>query len=470
MAEIDLTVEDGGIGIVAPTSGGMHTVLGHCVGGTANVLKIYSKDNIKGLIADYTGGVAVEAAAFALKNGSPVVGICKTATSVAGATTAVTRSAGGTGTIAVSGTPNDDYSVIVKIIAGGAVATATMQIAIDGDTFAPLIATASTYLIPSTGLTLALSGTFAAGETHSFSSTAPAPNASDIGTALDALFLDGRDPGFLHICGSASTPSAQLAICTAVEAELSSWEDNLLHTFAVMEMPAATDSALATAIASVSYKRVSPCVDFVELVSAIRRTQDKRSSAWAVAPRIASVDPGRDPAERAIGKLRGVISTYRDEEKTPGLDTLGYTTLATYRKRGGVYLKNARIPAGSTSDYQYVVHRRVMDVALDSVGDALFEYIARRLRVDPTTGFLRTPEANSIDNVIGGKLRVATVQPERASAAQFAINRSDNVLSDSTLRGKVAIVPLLYPRKIEATFTFTNPALSVEAALSWQLR
>jgi Protein of unknown function (DUF2586) len=459
--EIDLTVEDGGLGVVAPTSGGRYTVLGHTVSGTANVLKIYSKDNIKGLIADYGGGVAVEAAAFGLKNGAPEVGIVKTATSVAATTSSVTRSAGGTGTIAVSGTPTDDYAVIVKIVAGGAVATATMQVSIDGgDTYGPLIATAASYLIPSTGLTLAISSTFAAGETHSFSTTAPAPNASDLGTALDALFLDGRDPGFLHITGTASTAAAQLAVGTAVEAELLSWEDNLLHTFALVEMPDVADNALATAIASVSYKRVSPCAGFVELVSAIRRTQDKRSLAWAVAPRIASVDDGRDPSERALGKLRGVLKTHRDEEKTPGLDTLGYTTACTYRRKGGVFLKNVRMPAGPTSDYQYVVHRRVMDRALDAVGDALFPFIARRLRVDPTSGFLEPATADAVDNVVGGALRAATIQAERASAATFAINRSDNVLSDSTLRGKVAVVPLLYPRKIEATFTFVNPALT----------
>ena len=229
-------------------------------------------------------------------------------------------------------------------------------------------------------------------------------------------------------------------------------------------MPDDNDATLTAALATASFKRVVVSAGYVDVVSAVRRTIDKRPLGWALAARVASVDPGRDPAERALGKLRGVVKTYRDEEKTPGLDALGYTTAATYRRKGGVYLKNARIPAGVTSDYQYLVHRRVMDVALDTAADALFDYVARQLKVDATTGRLLKADGDAVDGNLTGKLRAALrvgADGARASAVSFRVNRTDNVLSTNTLRGRVAVVPLLYPRRIEATFSFSNPALAL---------
>lgn len=469
-SEIDFTIEDGGLGVVAPTNGSMLTVLGATTQGTANTLNIFG--DIKTLTDTAGAGPAVEQAAFALKNGAPVVGLMKTATSVASVIGAVTKSAGAGFTIVPSGTPNDDFSVVVKVPKAGAVGTATIQISLDGgDTFGAVLASAASVPVTGTGLTLGITGTAILNETHTFSTTAAAPNAADVGAAIDALQLDNRDAGFLKIVGLAGTAATQMALATAVETEMLSWEDQLQHTFAIVDMPPDTDGNLTTAIASASFKRVVVAAGYTEIVSAIRRTQDTRPLGWALAPRVASVDVGRDPAERALGKLRGVVSSARDEQKTPGLAPIGYTVAAKYRRKGGVYLQDARIPAGSTSDYQYLVHRRIMDLACNTMADAMFEYVARRLKVDQATGFLLKSEADAIDANLTGKLQAALLvgaDGARASAATFRVNRTDNVLSTNTLRGRVSIVPLLYPRLITVAFSFSNPALAVLESALWR--
>ncbi|MBM6707111.1 hypothetical protein H6A68_08715, partial [Bifidobacterium pullorum subsp. saeculare] len=86
--------------------------------------------------------------------------------------------------LATTGTPRDAYSVIGKIILGGAVATATFQISFDGGvTYSQTYATAATVaaFAASTGLTLTFAaGTYVAGDTYTFATVAPTYSSADL--------------------------------------------------------------------------------------------------------------------------------------------------------------------------------------------------------------------------------------------------------------------------------------------------
>jgi hypothetical protein len=136
-----------------------------------------------------TLAVAIQAmgpgAAYNLANGTissiitPKPGM--TCVNSAPGTSAVAASGGATGGVTVSGSPNGNYSVVLKVLSTGALGTATAQVSLDGgsDYAAPITLPGSgSYAIPTlnglalTGLTLTLTGTFTAGDSYTFTSYA----------------------------------------------------------------------------------------------------------------------------------------------------------------------------------------------------------------------------------------------------------------------------------------------------------
>jgi hypothetical protein len=97
-------------------------------------------------------------------------------------TSAVTPSGGATGTVAVAGTPNGNYSVVISILTTGGLGAATAQVSLDGGTDfgSPFtIPAGGVYSLPQldgvtpTGLTLTFSAPpFTAGDSYTFTSYA----------------------------------------------------------------------------------------------------------------------------------------------------------------------------------------------------------------------------------------------------------------------------------------------------------
>lgn len=93
-----------------------------------------------------------------------------------GYVSAVTRAgAGASGTVTVySGGPTDTFAVRLECVAGGALGTATYRTRLQStEDWSPTLRTPSDGLVelPDSGMILQLSGTFATGETHDFTTT-----------------------------------------------------------------------------------------------------------------------------------------------------------------------------------------------------------------------------------------------------------------------------------------------------------
>lgn len=96
-------------------------------------------------------------------------------------TSAVTPSGGATGTVAVSGSPNGNYNVVLKCSLSGALGVAQLQASLDGGSnfsapftipgsgVVPLSPTISGVTV-TTGLTLTCTGTFTSGDSYTFTS------------------------------------------------------------------------------------------------------------------------------------------------------------------------------------------------------------------------------------------------------------------------------------------------------------
>jgi hypothetical protein len=170
LPDVTVSIADGAQGLVDSSPEQVHAVIGTCSKGTANTL--YSFASIPALVAALGVGPAVEAAAHSLAvSGGPVyvVRVSETTAGIPGsvtqagsgptvtapALTPVTAAGTSPPTVTLSGTVTRYIDLVVEITLGGARGTATFQYSLDGGaTYSADIATAATYLMGDTGVTL----------------------------------------------------------------------------------------------------------------------------------------------------------------------------------------------------------------------------------------------------------------------------------------------------------------------------
>jgi hypothetical protein len=471
---VNVALQDFALGLVEPADHNQ-AIVGTAASGTNN--QVVAISDLGTLKSTFGSGPLVEAAAHALVVAGGPVYCVKVAGSTAGSNTAVTRT--GTGPdpgVTVSGTPLDDYEVKVKIVAGGAVGTATFQISFDGgDNYSEVYVSAASVSTwaTETGLTLAFTaGTYIAGDIYSFTSTGPKFTSADLDTALDNLHASAYDFEFVQIAGQvsgandAAKVTAHVALAAAITTKLTAWQTAYRYAFAVLQVPTVADAALnVSGVTTFADARQMWVAGDVEMISAVTSRKIRRNAALAVAARLAKVDLQRSPAVPEDGTLPGIESLYRDERITEALDALRITTLRTFDSAfAGFYVSNGRMMAPAGSDYSFVQARRVMDRAAKVARQALIPYVNKDFVVNKTTGRIDEKEALTIEARVGRILQGDLVAPGRASAAEVQVNRTDNILSTQTLNVRVRVIPKSYARFINLDIGFENPALAAASA------
>ena len=467
---VNVTLQDFALGLVEPADH-THAVVGTAASGTANAVVAIS--DLKTLKSTFGSGPLVEAAAHALVIAGGPVYCAKVAASNNGSNGTITRT--GTGVdpgAGVSGNPLDDYSVIVKMIVGGARGTATFKISFDGgDTYSEEYVTAAsiTTWATETGLTITFAvGTYVAGDLYSWTATGPTYSSSDLATALDNLNASAYSFEFVHVVGTvggvddATKVTNIAALAAAVETKLTAWATSFRYAFAILQVPNVADAALNVAgVTGFASTRQMWVAGDVEMISAVTSRKIRRNASLCVAARLAAVDLQRSPACPEDGTLPGIVSLYRDERTTEALDTLRITTLRTFDSAtSGFYVTNGRMMAAAGSDYSFVQNRRVMDRGAFVARQALIPYVNKDLRVDSVTGYIDEKEAVAIESRVERLLQSDLVATKRASEAEAQVKRDDNILSTQILNVRVRIIPKAYARFIELDIGFENPALA----------
>src|SRR5512143_3219818 len=209
----DVTVRprDGGISVVSSATRRI-AIAGLCVGGTTNQ-RLHTSDP-DAVIDAFTGGQLVELACHGLRNSKRAVALdlVKITGSVSGyaRTVAYARVSSSSGTITVSGTPNDSYEVVIEMTATcGDVSDGDgeMRISLDGgDSYGNVVAIPvnGIYAIPGTGLTITTgtSDDWDDGDVITFDCVGPGFTSGDLGTALTALDSDGYRYKTLFVLGT----------------------------------------------------------------------------------------------------------------------------------------------------------------------------------------------------------------------------------------------------------------------------
>lgn len=473
LPSVNLTVQDGGLGLLGADTDNVHTKFGVCSSGVPNTLYGFgNKDEVCRVLGT---GPLVEALCLALDQaGGPVMGVRINA-SVAGVPGAVAPSRSNTSPLlTVTGAPADDYALGVEMVSGGAVGAAAFSVSLDGSSWSPPVATAAAYALDQasvagtdTGLTLGFrAGIYAPSDSWTCACTAPSYSPTDLSAALDGALADSREAAFWHILGCTRAAAGMSALAVAVEAKLDAAYNAHRYLRAILELPDVPDAAIAAAFAQTQATRVAVVPGYADVLSALSGRVLKRSAAWLVSSRAAMVPISEDLGQFDRGALGGVTRLDRDERASPGLSDARFTTLRTYAGVPGYYITDGRLLCGPTSDFRFWQLGRVMDTACRVTYVALLKFLNRSVRVNPATatknpGGLYEADARAMERFVVGKLNAALTAYGHISAAGVRVDRANNILSTNTILADVSIVPLGYSKTINATIGFSNPAISV---------
>lgn len=461
---VDQTIRDGGLGRFA-TDDGLHVKIGISTAGTEDEAKTYGDP--QALRDDYGRGPLVEAAAFAIEHTGKPVTVIRATQAAAGTLGAVTQSGGGPVVSDNSSAPNDAYELVIEILEGGAVGAATFRYSLDGgDTWSQAIATAATYDVPDTGISVAFAaGTYVVGDTYSAACTAPSFDTTGLASALDAALAMSVQWRLVHVVGVAADGAASASVAAAISSKMSAAEAAYRYAYAVMEAADDTDTNLQTAFAAFESTRVMVAAGFEEVVSAVDARIYKRPAAWPIVNRLMRSTISRDPGAVADGTLRGLgvnadgVTLHRDERKTPGLHDARFATLRTFLGRPGHFITGGKMMAPPNSDFSDVPNRQVLDVASRITYEALLLYVNVDLRVkDDGSGAIEEAEAQRIEKAIRAKLRAALLSPDpsHASAVDFVVSRTHDLVATDTIKGKTRVIPKGYARFIENEISFAR--------------
>lgn len=478
--DVYLSITDGNIGLLPIQTAQVHAKIGPASAG--DDLVITPVASIDALVAAYTGGPLVEAAAVALQlSGTPIY--CVKVKSVPGVIGAVVDDdVTGGGTLAVEtseddGSPVDEYALAVMITATGGVGIGRFQYSLDGGrTVSPdfLIPAAGTFVLPLTGLTLEFEnadvGTshFVAGDRYTCSVSAPTAAAADIQAALDVLLADPRTWGWVHVLGQADA-----TVGNAIAARMLQAENAYRYVFAELQARRRTASethaqwmtAVIAQWAAFANTRVGVSFGQAQLTSPLTGLALDRDISWPYMGRLAAIPVHEHPGRVIRQELTGVgldarNPNHHDEAATLGMDIERFTTLRSFVGLAGAYVTNGRIKAAQTSDFVYVEHRRVMDLACTIARLAALRFLNDSVRVD-AQGHILEQDARRIEGFVQGQLFAGIIAPGHASATAVRLDRTTNVLSSRWVRMTVRLLPLAYLSWIEVVIGFENPALTL---------
>lgn len=339
-------------------------------------------------------------------------------------------------TVSLTGTPTGYWDLRIEITTGGARGTAVFKWSKDGGaTYTTGVTTAATVALTGTGLT--------------------------------AVFATGTDYATDNIY-TAHAGKAFRDRCDTTKATLASAETAYRFARGFVDAPDASDAVLTAATLSLDAQRVLSAAGMARVVSANSARRLLRPQTWPIVHRVIATDVHVHPGRVRSGSLADVISIVRDERKTEVMDAQRYGTLRTHIGKPGFYVTRAKTFAANGSDFAQIMNCRVMDKACRVARAETLEWLGEDLRVTPTgngiaAGLAGAPgtifelDARRIEAAVLGKLRVALVDSGNASAVTVQVDRVTNLLSTSTVKIRVRILPKGYAEFIETTLSFQNP-------------
>jgi Protein of unknown function (DUF2586)/Ubiquitin-activating enzyme E1 FCCH domain len=391
----------------------------------------------------------------------------------------------GTSVMTLTGTPLDSYYFKATCTTAFTVGTTGGQVAISLDAGRTVyttvnVQTASSIAIPNTGLTLHFAaGTLALNDTFTAVTTEPMWNDGGVTAALNSILATEDEFLDVVVTGTAASGDAtsfdgemtQLFNQARFSCVLCAARD--IHqggsTTFVAGLPTETEqawmSALQADFANVVSDRVLVTAGHYNFVSAISQSQFRRPLLWGAATRDAAAAISTKLGRVKDGPISNLIVpsapdgfVLHNETLNPGLDAARFTTLWKIYGKRGFFIKNDNILAGPNSDFNWLVHRHVMDEASAITNDFWTNELSDSLRVDNTGQILKQDAADLIARC-NEALATGLVNTGDVSAAWCSIPPNQKILATAQLDVMTNIIPLGYTDAIDNTLTFVNPSV-----------
>ncbi len=469
-----LTIQDPGIPLTAiGTAPPLMT--GCAVGGSTAVNTITQINSIAQVRSLIGYGALAEDVALALQNsGGPINFLIHNKAGTPLSAAAFTTHVGSGVTLpTVTGTPNDRYGLLVTVVAGGAVATATFTFSLDQwniasvpPTTSNVYVTAATFVIPNSGLTINFTaGTYVAGDTFYLATVPAEVGTTDLAAAAAVIQAASTVPVSLwQISGAQPSETTAATVAAAFEGDLAALTSTYRFARGILDVGSdAAASAVHTEASAWTAVRIMGCYGYTLTASALAFegfSNRKTSCVSNIGARAQSELISSDLSRTAAGALSEVLYSYFDGFYNQQLDTDQISTLRTWPGIPGIYIAGGKLKCSFGSDFTDLQFGRVMDQACLTTYHAQFPYQSRIFRAT-STGTVDPRDASYVEQQVQGALNDTLANPINSagtpghvSAVAYSISLTNNIVTTSQLVSSVAIVPLGYAKLISTTLAF----------------
>jgi hypothetical protein len=418
--------------------------------------------SVSKIITDYGYGPGVESAAALIAAGAQPLFV-KTPSTTPGSSSAVTHVGTGVSVMTLAvGVAYDRYNAIVTITRSGTVGSGIpggFTYSLDGGVTTSLevrMPVSGDYVIPNTGLTIHFTAaTIVAGDTYTFTTTAPAWANTDLTDAALALRQSTKIAGLIHVVGPMNATAAGV-----LNTALAAFPTNKKFIRAIVETVdfTSTESAWITTIetdyALFTSDYITVAAGPILYPSSISGVNFRRSCAFPAIVRAAQVAISQSVGEVSLGALPSVTTAYHDEYAVPGLDADRFMTTTSIPGLIGYYIQRPLMMYSVGSDFTELQYGRVMDEACRIVYAYFVQRLNSRVRLTPSTGFILEKDARALEAGCLTKLNDGLINTGDANAASVVVARNDNIQSTKTLTVTVKVQPVGYSEYINVTIGF----------------
>lgn len=415
------------------------------------------------------------------------------------------RTGGSSGpAVTFTGTPLDDYDIIIEITTGGAVATAVFKWSKDGGaTYTTGVTTASTVVLTGTGVTANFAaGTYVvaekysvttgynAGDTYTFTCTPATFNSADLDAVRTALLdLNTRWKGIIW-AGRPADAAAAAVLAATIGGHMDDLADQARDARALVDCGGDVPASIASvqsAFDAVGEGRLSAFYGDTRL--RVANPIEGWRNPWLPAlvrggGSVAAMSRGsnigwvgKGSAQgpgRPTGGLLSKVSAVSFDENKEGEQLHDHRIVATRTydgdSDGKFYFTNGLLLSPLGSDFRYLHWGLGFDLLCQTVNDALRPYVNASLpALTDGTGRIDPVRASQINGEVNAAIKKAVLDPltEQGkgyfSAASFAIDLTYDILTNQKLRGSFRAVPLANTEDVELTGGLTTD-LTAEAA------
>jgi hypothetical protein len=468
LPDVKNTIKDGAMGVQGADATGNFAAIGVASKPSNGIMTFVDAESVEAAIGD---GPLRDLLVSALSIAKTTVKAIALEGTIPGTKSAVTSGStnAGSGTLTVSGNPRNEYDVLVEIVSDGGLNEAAFRITIDGA--AGKIITvpdgAGQYEILDTGLTIQFApGTtgFKEGDTFVFQATAPSATNGEVLAAIDQVLDAKLAIEWIAVAGQSSAP-----LWAALATKAQGAEAIYQYLFFVAQARYKTDAETlddyvnaltGTERGVTTSTRLQVCAGWIEEADANGQV-DERGMIGVYCGALAQRGVHQGPDATRYGSISAATAIKPDGLNDGHIESLknaGYVTVRKIIGLTGIYVTSGQMMCEAGSDYNIVERRRVMDKACRQIRAAQLFYLNDVVEV----GADGSPEG--LDMFVAqseGPLRIMKTNKE-ISNGYVVVPKGQNILSTSTLRTKIRIVPLGKMSYIENEIAYSNPALGGE--------